>query len=266
MPSASRWPGVRHCYACCRSLWRSEAGRARATGLTTSCTPDSSPGFTIRASNRYKRSATTSRPTSSATCAGSARSVTSPASNGSSACAPDVSVSSPTCPRWVRTPASPHDGASLADDSGGELRRSPASAVLRQHPQTPGQVAEALLLRRGLASHLIGIENARQLTTHPLRGQLFENAVVAEALKHRFNRGRRSNLSFFRDVRDWSATSCTRPLVASLPSRSSPAPLSPQTGSTRSTGSQRRSRTSPPGPLSTEAPTANDDETARWCR
>ncbi len=53
----------------------------------------------------------------------------------------------------------------------------------------------------GLASHLIGIENARQLATHPLRGQLFENAVVAEALKHRFNRGRRSNLSFFRAVR-----------------------------------------------------------------
>ena len=53
----------------------------------------------------------------------------------------------------------------------------------------------------GLASHLIGIEHARQLGTHPLRGALFENAVVAEALKHRFNRGRRSNLSFFRDVR-----------------------------------------------------------------
>lgn len=53
----------------------------------------------------------------------------------------------------------------------------------------------------GLASHLIDIEHAGQLGTHPLRGALFENAVVAEALKHRFNRGRRSNLSFFRDVR-----------------------------------------------------------------
>ena len=53
----------------------------------------------------------------------------------------------------------------------------------------------------GLASHLIGIEHAGQLGTHPLRGALFENAVVVEALKHRFNRGRRSNLSFFRDVR-----------------------------------------------------------------
>ena len=53
----------------------------------------------------------------------------------------------------------------------------------------------------GLASHLIGIEHAGQVATHPLRGALFENAVVVEALKHRFNRGRRSNLSFFRDVR-----------------------------------------------------------------
>ncbi len=53
----------------------------------------------------------------------------------------------------------------------------------------------------GLASHLVGIEHAGQIATHPLRGPLFENAVVAEALKHRFNRGRRSNLSFFRDSR-----------------------------------------------------------------
>ena len=53
----------------------------------------------------------------------------------------------------------------------------------------------------GLASFLIGIEHAGQLSTHPLRGALFENAVVAEILKHRFNRGRRPDLSFFRDVR-----------------------------------------------------------------
>ena len=53
----------------------------------------------------------------------------------------------------------------------------------------------------GLVSHLIGIEDPRQIATHPLRGQLFENAVVMEVLKHRFNQGRRSNLSFFRDAR-----------------------------------------------------------------
>ena len=53
----------------------------------------------------------------------------------------------------------------------------------------------------GLAAYLIGIENAEQVATHPLRGALFENAVVAEALKHRFNRGNQANLSFFRDSR-----------------------------------------------------------------
>lgn len=53
----------------------------------------------------------------------------------------------------------------------------------------------------GLASFLIGIEHAGQLSTHPLRGALFENTVVAEILKHRLNRGRRPNLSFYRDVR-----------------------------------------------------------------
>ncbi len=53
----------------------------------------------------------------------------------------------------------------------------------------------------GLASYLIGIENAGQIATHPLRGALFESAVVAEAVKYLFNRGRRSNLSFFRDIR-----------------------------------------------------------------
>ena len=53
----------------------------------------------------------------------------------------------------------------------------------------------------GLASYLMGIEHAGQIATHPLRGALFENAVVLEVLKHRFNRGYRSNLSFFRDAR-----------------------------------------------------------------
>jgi len=51
----------------------------------------------------------------------------------------------------------------------------------------------------GLATYLLGIETPQQIATHPLRGALFENLVVVEALKHRFNLGRRSNLSFFRD-------------------------------------------------------------------
>lgn len=53
----------------------------------------------------------------------------------------------------------------------------------------------------GFASYLIGIEEIDQLITHPLRGALFENMVITETLKYRFNIGRRSNLSFFRDKR-----------------------------------------------------------------
>ncbi len=53
----------------------------------------------------------------------------------------------------------------------------------------------------GLASYLIGIERASQVATHPLRGALFENAAVIEALKHGFNQGHRPALSFFRDSR-----------------------------------------------------------------
>ena len=51
----------------------------------------------------------------------------------------------------------------------------------------------------GLATYLLGIENKNQIYTHPLKGGLFENLVVVEALKHRYNRGLRSNLLFYRD-------------------------------------------------------------------
>ena len=53
----------------------------------------------------------------------------------------------------------------------------------------------------GLASYLLGIERPEQVATHPLRGSLFENVVVTEALKHRWNRGLEPRLSFFRDSR-----------------------------------------------------------------
>lgn len=51
----------------------------------------------------------------------------------------------------------------------------------------------------GLACRLLGIESAAQLATHPLRGSLFENWVIVELLKGRFNRGRKGNLFFWRN-------------------------------------------------------------------
>ena len=41
----------------------------------------------------------------------------------------------------------------------------------------------------GLVSYLLGIEKKHQLETHPLKGNLFENFVIAEMVKQRFNSG-----------------------------------------------------------------------------
>ena len=52
----------------------------------------------------------------------------------------------------------------------------------------------------GLACHLLNIESPRMLERDKMRGALFENFVVMEALKHRFNQGKASNLFYFRDA------------------------------------------------------------------
>lgn len=51
----------------------------------------------------------------------------------------------------------------------------------------------------GLVCFLLGIENPKQLATHPLRGAIFENLVILEFLKNRFNKGKLSNLFYYRD-------------------------------------------------------------------
>ncbi len=51
----------------------------------------------------------------------------------------------------------------------------------------------------GLACNLLGIESAAQLARDKMRGFLFENFIVSEALKHRFNQGKASNAYFYRD-------------------------------------------------------------------
>ena len=50
----------------------------------------------------------------------------------------------------------------------------------------------------GVAARLTGIESAGQMSTHPLRGALFENWVITEFLKRRWNAGKESNLFFWR--------------------------------------------------------------------
>jgi predicted AAA+ superfamily ATPase len=51
----------------------------------------------------------------------------------------------------------------------------------------------------GLACYLLGIENIGQLARDPLYGALFENMVIMDAVKYRFNNGLDHNMFFYRD-------------------------------------------------------------------
>jgi uncharacterized protein len=51
----------------------------------------------------------------------------------------------------------------------------------------------------GLACSLLGLEAPKQVSTHYLRGALFENMVLADLCKKRFNAGRPPNLFYWRD-------------------------------------------------------------------
>ncbi len=52
----------------------------------------------------------------------------------------------------------------------------------------------------GLACALLRINFSAQLTNHSSRGALFENYIINELIKKRFNKGLRSNLFYWRDV------------------------------------------------------------------
>ena len=52
----------------------------------------------------------------------------------------------------------------------------------------------------GLASYLLGIEKEDHIKNHPLRGTLYENLIILELLKYRFNGGRTNNLNYYRDT------------------------------------------------------------------
>ena len=51
----------------------------------------------------------------------------------------------------------------------------------------------------GVACSLLGINNAKQIATHAAKGSLFENMIVSELLKERFNAGATDNLYYWRD-------------------------------------------------------------------
>lgn len=51
----------------------------------------------------------------------------------------------------------------------------------------------------GFATFLLDIENTNQLSRDPLRGNLFENLVIMDILKQRYNQGNTTPLYYFRD-------------------------------------------------------------------
>lgn len=51
----------------------------------------------------------------------------------------------------------------------------------------------------GLLSFILGLEKTEHVSRDPLVGQLFENLVIIEFLKSRLNKGKISNLYFYRD-------------------------------------------------------------------
>ena len=51
----------------------------------------------------------------------------------------------------------------------------------------------------GLAAFLLGLETPGQVVRDPLRGNLFENMVIADLFKQSFHHGKRPRFSFSRD-------------------------------------------------------------------
>ena len=103
-----------------------------------------------------------------------------------SALAGEVGTSAPTINNWFSTLAASYIAYMLPpyyENIGKRLTKTP----------------KIYFYDTGLACYLLGIENEDELKNHPLRGNLFENMVINEAMKNRFNQGKTANLYFYRD-------------------------------------------------------------------
>ncbi len=61
------------------------------------------------------------------------------------------------------------------------------------------QMPKLYFFDTGLCCSLLELETESHVNTHPLRGALFENLIILELLKTRFNNGQRGNLFYWRD-------------------------------------------------------------------
>lgn len=98
----------------------------------------------------------------------------------------EIGVSSPTVKSWL----------SLLQASYIAFTLSPYySNINKRLTKTP----KVYFYDTGMLCYLLGIETTSQLTTHPLRGAIFENLAVIELLKERMNKGKIPNLYFYRE-------------------------------------------------------------------
>lgn len=102
-----------------------------------------------------------------------------------SALASEVGVSAPTVSGWI----SILEASFLV-----VLLRPWHDKFARRMVKTP----KLYFTEPGLAASLLGLESPQQILRDPLRGNLFENLVVSEALKQRANAGLTPNLWFLR--------------------------------------------------------------------
>jgi predicted AAA+ superfamily ATPase len=62
-----------------------------------------------------------------------------------------------------------------------------------------GPTSELAKTKASVAAHLMGIRDTEHLSIHSARGALFENLVISELLKRRYNQGLAANLYFWRN-------------------------------------------------------------------
>ena len=103
-----------------------------------------------------------------------------------SSLAGDCGISQPTAKAWL----------SILETSFIAFRLQPFHSNLRKRLV---KMPKLHFYDSGLVCWLLGIREAAQLRSHPLRGAIFETWVVSEVLKHRTNRGETRGLSFYRD-------------------------------------------------------------------
>ena len=97
----------------------------------------------------------------------------------------EVGVSSTTLGQWL----------SVLEDSFVVFRLQPYfSNISKRIVKSP----KVYFVEPGLAAYLLGIETSRQASRDPLRGNLFENIVVLEAMKTRLNDNKEPNLFYTR--------------------------------------------------------------------